>query len=162
MKNKIFVAIIIVFLSSFVLLLYATNVSASNYQSVQTNSPTIVPTYTSIPNLLSLNEVNSKMYCLENGLEIQNYAYNSAINRWESNMNLILVIIAIATVVLAIFGFGILKFYVKKIIEDSLQKILRENVEQINEEELRKIRKEWDPKFADLYREYQVTVRGKK
>jgi predicted PurR-regulated permease PerM len=155
MKKK-FSLFISILLLLFLFLVFVTQVSAINNQELQTTSSTPFLTQSLTPENVCLNEIlNSKIDSLESQITIQSNAYSSAINRWESNMNTILVIIAIATVILAVLGFSLVRFYLRKAVEDNLKGILKENIEKIYEDELNRIRKEWEPKFTKLYEEYR-------
>lgn len=121
--------------------------------------PTLHPTSAATPlpqsNPSDTALLQAKVESLEAALEIQTRAFNAAITRAESNMNLLLAIIAISSAVLALLGFGIVRFWISQSVDQHISKATSTEVRSLVERELARLRADWDPRFAALYEEYK-------
>jgi len=128
--------------------------------STQTpESPTSTPTASVTDNRIS--SIETRVNSLESFVEIQSRSYDAAVSRMESNLNLLLAILAIASVVVALVGFGAVRLWITYTVQTQLKQATADEVKKVTEAELQRIRSEWEPKFAQLYEEYRKTISRK-
>ena len=121
--------------------------------------PVSTPTpilFTPSPNQTSEIEVtNARLQALEQQLDVQAQLFEATVARMESNTNLLLAIMAIASVLLAVMGFGVVRFWISNTVEGQLRKALSEQMQSLAEREISRLRSEWESKFLALYEEYK-------
>ena len=136
--------------------------SRSYSYTFSNESPQEIFTTTPIPNVKEQPSVlEVRIDSLENLIEIQSQSFNATVSRWESNLNLILSIIGIVSILIAIFGITAFKYWVKNQITEQYKKAVGEELNLLIKKEMDDMRKEWDPKFAALYDEYRKSSKGK-
>ena len=116
MKNFFLLIIItLLFPLSFLINFQSIYYSINNQYLKETNYEEFTPTTTPVP--IIINEQPSilevRIDSLENLIELQSQSYSATVSRWESNLNLILSIIGIASILIAIFGITAFKYWVK-------------------------------------------------
>lgn len=119
-------------------------------------STTIPPTPTPTPLAVELQvrELERRFDSLESLVEVQTNMYDATVRRMESNLNLLLAILAIASLAAGILGLGIARSWIKFLVEKRLRKITSQEITRLVQEEVSQLREEWEPKFTELYEEY--------
>jgi len=139
----------------------STPTTASYYPGSSDTSSTpepISPTPTPESGDQRFDLIETRMDALEKFVEVVSLSFNSAIARMESNINLMLGIIAVASVILAILGFGVMRLWIARLVENQVRQTASEEVERVAEAEAKRIRDEWDPKMAEIYEEYRRAI----
>lgn len=135
--------------------------SATNYQII---TPEIIAgTQTPIPSDNEKNDsyLETRINSLESMLKIQSETYSATISRWESNLNLIITMIGIASVLITLLGIITFRYWIKNQINEQYKKISIDELNSLVRKEIDKIREKWDQKFADLYDDYRKIIKGK-
>jgi predicted membrane protein len=101
-----------------------------------------------------VGELQRRIDDLGSLVEVQSNSFNATVSRMESNLNLLLIILAVASLLIAILGFGIVRVWIRALVERQLRDITTREASTIVKDEIKKIREEWDPKFAEIYDEY--------
>lgn len=130
-------------------------------QSSNTLTPPAVATSPLIPDENRIEAIEAKLQSLEKNIQTQSEAYSATVTRMEANMNLLLAVMAVASLLVAILGFGFVKIWLRQLVEERVQKALSQEVNELAKNEIDKLRREWDPKFASLYDEYRKTISRK-
>ena len=153
------------FVLSILVILFFMLISKNNIVFAQSVSPT--PTIETIQQTQYPQENNkendivilqTKVDDLEYLIKSQTVSYNATISRWEANLNLILVIIGIASVFVVLLGYGFVKEFINKTVATRLKSITQDEIDKAINEEVSETRKKYDPKFASLYDEYKKSV----
>ncbi len=131
--------------------------AATPVQPTSTPPPSI-PTPTPIDVGPRIDQLEKRLDDLGYVLEVQSNTFDATVSRMESNLNLLLMILAIASLLAAILGFGIVRVWIRSLVENRLKDLTSQEVSRATQEELDRIRKEWDPKFAELYEEYRRSM----
>lgn len=132
--------------------------SQATYAPTQSPKPTpyvVLPTSQAFPSSTDLSLIQVRVDSIEQALQVQTQAFSAAISRAESNMNLLLAIIAISSVVVALLGFGIVRFWISQGVSQHVSRTTTDEVRALAEQEIHRLRSQWDPKFAELYDEYK-------
>jgi len=137
-------------------------VDVFRFSAPQDQLPT--PTFTPEPTQSILVEtaveqriqlLETRVDSLETFVEIQSNSYSAAISRSESNINVMLAVMAVASVLVAILGFGVVRLWVNRLVEERITKMTSERIQAIVNDEVEKARRNWDHQFAELYEEYR-------
>jgi hypothetical protein len=142
-------------------LIFITPIGISSYHNQSSTSSTPEPiktTPTSNQADQNIQNLEARVNSLEKFIELESNSYSASVSRMESNTNVILVVMAVASIVVAILGFGVVRLWISKMVEDRVTKITSDQVQNATKAEVDRIRKEWDPKFADLYEEYRKSI----
>ena len=119
-------------------------------------SPDVRPT----PDLASkIDELESTIRIDQRLMDAQSRAYSATVDRMESNMNMVLTVIGVASILLAVLSFGVIRYWIRSMLEERLKSLAGEELSHVAQEEAAKLRGEWEPKFEELYKEYQRLVR---
>jgi hypothetical protein len=132
--------------------------ATTSVQPTPTPTPSI-PTPTPNDFGLRIDQLEKRLDDLGSVVEVQSNSFDATVSRMESNLNLLLTILAIASLLAAILGFGIVRVWVRSLVENRLKDITSQEVSRVTQEELERIRKEWEPQFAELYEEYRRSMR---
>lgn len=168
-KNLQYIFALIIIIPFFILVLFSKPVFGQSESPtpeetlIEVQIPTTLPDSVpcKIPTTEDIEILKIRIDGLEQSIQTQTDAYNATISRWESNLNLILVIIAVVGVLIAILSIGVIKEGVNRIVEHQLKQLTKEQIDRITETELKEIRSNYEPKFTALYEEYRKTL-GKK
>ncbi len=131
----------------------------SNATKTPTFTPIATPTIVTNDSQIEILEV--KVQNLETNVQTQSEAYAATVTRMEANMNVLLAVMAVASLLVAFLGFGVVKIWIRQLVEERIQKALSQEVNELAQKEADRIRAEWDPKFASLYEEYRKTIARK-
>ena len=125
-------------------------------------SKTPVPTPTIVATVMSngsqFDVLEARIQGLETNAQTQSEAYAATVTRMEANMNFLLAVMAVASLLVAVLGFGFVKIWIRQQVEQKIQSALSREVTELAKQEIDRIRGEWDPKFAELYEEYRKTI----
>jgi hypothetical protein len=162
--NKLFFVLAILLVTVLILSLSPTFAepirSPTSATSTQTpESLTSTPTASVTDN--RINSLEARVDSLKSFVEIQSRSYDAAVSRMESNLNLLLAILAITSVVVALVWFGSVRLWITNTVQTQLKQATAEEVKKVAEAELQRIRSEWEPKFAQLYEEYHKIISRK-
>jgi hypothetical protein len=159
MKNKNVVFYPIVFLSILLISFSSLNNSyLSKNDLLETMTPTNI--FITSPSIsVDILLLNSRLESLENSQKIESNAFSAAIARSESNMNFLLAIIAISTILLAIIGLSVVKTWIAQSVNQYISKTTSNQMNLLIEKEIQKLRSDWDSKFSELYEEYKRIVK---
>jgi hypothetical protein len=132
----------------------------SHYKQAPTPTP-IYPTPSQTPIAVELRviELERRVDLLESLLEVQSNVYNATVQRMESNLNLLLAILAIASLLAAILSLGFARVWIKSLVEERLRGTTSQEVSRLVQKEVDSLREEWEPKFTELYDEYSRLVK---
>lgn len=95
-------------------------------------------------------------------VEVQSNTFNATVSRMESNLNLLLTIIGIVSILIALLGYGVVRMWIRSQVEQRIKGITSEEISRLSEDEVSRLREEWEPKFRDLYDEYQGIIRNER
>lgn len=139
--------------------------SISDTVSNPTPYPTNAPMNTNEYNLSSINDLEERVNNLEGQIGIysslidsQSNIFNASVSRSESNINLLLALMAISSIIFGLIGLGFIKKWVENSVENYINNISEKKLSKLMEYEQLRIRNKWDPKFAKIYDEYLNTV----
>ena len=117
------------------------------------------PTQTPLAVELQVIELERRFDHLGSLVEVQSNVYDATVQRMESNLNLLLAILAVASLLAAVLGFGIARVWIRSLVEKRLRDITSQEISRLVQEEVGRLREEWEPKFAELYEEYSRLMR---
>lgn len=138
----------------------ATHPSQANPQPSTPSPPTATPTpLAPVPLEERVAILEAQVSQDQSLIAVQSNSFGAAIARVESSANLVLIVLAIAALIAALLGFGIVRGWVSSLVQERLEKISREDLDRTIQAELTKLRLEWDGKFAELYEEYRGSLR---
>jgi hypothetical protein len=123
---------------------------------IPTPTPTSGPTEVE----LKIEGIERRLDDIQALVEVQSSTYDATVTRVESNFNLLLAILAIASLLTAILGFGFVRIWIRSLVEDQLKQITSREISHLIEREVHRLRDEWEPKFVELYEEYQKATKG--
>jgi hypothetical protein len=131
----------------------------AHYQEVPTPTP-IPPSPTQTPLAVELQviELERRFDHLESLVEVQSNVYDATVQRMESNLNLLLAILAVGSLLAALLGLGIARVWIRSLVEDRLRDITSQEISRLVQEEVSQTREEWEPKFSELYEEYSRSM----
>jgi hypothetical protein len=134
----------------------------SCYKQAPTPTP-VPPTPTQTPLSVELQviELERRLDHLESLIQVQSNVYDATVQRMESNLNLLLAILAVASLLAAVLGLGIVRVWIRSLVEERLRNTTSQEVSRLVQKEVSFLREEWEPKFAELYEEYNRLVKGK-
>src|SRR5689334_5356951 len=91
-------------------------VPAYAYSKV-TPTPVVNPVtpVTAVPNSSQVNVLEERINSLEKTIQTQSEAYSTTVTRMEANMNLLLAVIAVASLLVAFLGFGVVKIWIRQL-----------------------------------------------
>jgi hypothetical protein len=118
-------------------------------------------TSTVVSDSSQIDVLEAKIQGLETTIQTQSEAYAATVTRMEANMNFLLAVMGVASLLVAILGFGFVKIWIRQQVEQRVQNALSKEVTQLAKQEIDRIRGDWDPKFAALYDEYRRTIARK-
>ena len=121
--------------------------------------PTAVPpTPTTSSAELRIDALEERIDDLSTLVEVQSSTFDATAARMESNQSQLLAILGVASLVVAVLGLGIVRIWIRNLVEQRLRDVATREFSRQVQAEIDKLRDEWDPKFAELYREYQRVV----
>lgn len=127
----------------------------SQIQTATMVPPTPTPIQTATPSLdFRVSDLETRCEDMTLLLETQSSAFDAAMRRAESNINLLLAILAVASVVAALAGLLVARVWIRSLVEERVKAATAEEVSRLAQEELDRLKKEWEPKFAQLYADY--------
>lgn len=131
-----------------------------NSPSTPSPFPTPIPIPTPVPVVPApdINDLEGRLDDLQTLVEVQSSVFDATVSRMESNLNLLLTILAIASLLTAILSLGILRVWIKSLVEDQLKATTEQQVSRAVQKEVARIREEWEPKFTELYEEYRRSI----
>jgi hypothetical protein len=103
---------------------------------------------------LKIQAIERRLDDIQTLVEVQSSANDATVSRMESNFNLLLAILAIASLLAAILGYGIVRVWIRSLVENRLKQITSQEISRLVDEEVSRLRDEWEPKFVELYEEY--------
>lgn len=121
-----------------------------------TTTPTIPPEFD-----LRVQAIEKRLDDMQMLVEVQSSVNDATVSRMESNLNLLLAILATGSLLAAVLGFAIVRIWIRSLVENQLRQITSQEVARLADAEVRRLREEWDTKFAELYQEYHRVVKGK-
>ena len=79
-----------------------------------TPTPVVTPVIpaTVVPNSSQVDVLEERIHSLEKTIQTQSEAYSTTVTRMEANMNLLLAVIAVASLLVAFLGFGVVKIWI--------------------------------------------------
>lgn len=134
------------------------------YQVVSPTPPhvTTTPTPPIPPEVsLRLQAIERRLDDMQTLVEVQSSVNDATVSRMESNLNLLLAILAIGSLLAAVLGFAMVRIWIRSLVENQLRQITSQEVSRVANMEMCRLREEWDPKFAELYQEYRRVAKGK-
>lgn len=164
MNKNLLILIFFIFASAFTSIYSEEAAKIGLFQEEVPETPEAIPiTPTSSPTGGHLDDkyFEEKIENLESLVKIQSEAYSATISRWESNLNLILTILGIATAIFTLLGFITFKYWIKNQIIEKYKEVADNELSSLIENEADRIRKEYEPKFAKLYDEYRKIKKEK-
>lgn len=120
-------------------------------------SPTALPTVVD-PEIAVLD---ARVQGLESAMQVQTAAYSAAVSRMEMNINILLGIIAVASLLAAIVGFGVVRNWIRLQVEEGLQKALTKELDEKVDKAISGMRADWESRIASLYDEYKRALTKK-
>lgn len=134
----------------------------THYKQVPTLTPVPpAPTPTPLAVELQVIELERRFDHLESLVQVQSNVYDATVQRMESNLNLLLAILAIASLLAAVLGLGFARIWIRSLVEERLRNTTSQEVSLLVQKEVGLLRDEWEPKFTALYEEYNRLVKGK-
>lgn len=132
----------------------------SHYKEAPTPTPIPpTPTKTIFAVELQVIELERRFDHLESLVEVQSNVYDATVQRMESNLNLLLAILAVASLLAGVLGLGIARVWIRSLVEERLRDITSQEISRLVQEEVSRLREEWEPKFTELYEEYSRSMR---
>jgi hypothetical protein len=119
----------------------------SHHKEAPTPTP-ILPTPTPTPLTVELQviELERRFDHLESLVEVQSNVYDATVQRMESNLNLLLAILAVASLLAGVLGLGIARVWIRSLVEERLRHITSQEISRLVQEEMSRLREEWEPK----------------
>ena len=138
---------------------FGIHMRSRNTTSLLTTPLPPTPTPTNVELMNKMERIEAQIEGHGSLIEVQSSTFEATVSRIESNLNLLLAIIAIASVLIALVGYGVVRMWIGSQVEEQISGITSDEISRLTADELSKMRDEWEPRFQELYEEYQRLVR---
>ena len=162
-RNVLVVGVLLSIVINFSVVFAYNNISNSDVCSGVFSDPELTdsPSYKNEDYFISISNLEKRVINLEaqvgtysSLIDTQNNVFMATTARSESNINLLLGLMAFSSLVFGLIGLGFIKIWVEKSVEKYINSISENKLSELMEKEQFRIRNQWDPKFAKIYNEY--------